>query len=393
MSDLAINGGIPVRDTYLDYGKQSISGCDIEEVIKVLKSGYLTTGPMVAKFENEVAKYVGCKYAVAVTNGTAALHIAMLASNIKEGDEVLVTPMTFAASVNCILYCGGTPVFIDIEKDTGNIDVSKIEEKITSKTKAIIAVDFAGHAVDIDSIMKIAKKHNLIVVEDAAHALGSEYNGIKVGNKADMTTFSFHPVKPITTGEGGMVVTNSEELYKKLSLYRTHGITRDSGILENQEEEAFYYEQQSLGYNYRIPDINCALGISQLTKIDYFIKKRRSIVEKYNELLKEFDCIETPIEKDYSKSGYHIYVIKLKLDKIKKSRNQIFKELRAENIGVNVHYIPVYYHPYYKDLGYKKGLCENTEEFYEKIITLPLYPKMKKKDIEDVITALRKILK
>lgn len=392
MSDLAINGGTPVRETYLDYGKQSISGCDIDEVISVLKSGYLTTGPMVAKFEKAVAEYVGCKYAVAVTNGTAALHIAMLAVDIKEGDEVLVTPMTFAASANCILYCGGKPVFIDIEPDTGNIDVNKLEEKITDKTKAIVAVDFTGHAVEIDKIMEIARKHNLIVVEDAAHALGSEYKGIKVGNIADMTTFSFHPVKPITTGEGGMVVTNSEEFYKKLSLYRTHGITRDESILENDKEEAFYYEQHLLGYNYRIPDINCALGISQLTKIDYFIEKRRRLVKKYNELLKEFDCIETPIEKEYSKSGYHIYVIKLKLDKLKKSRNQIFKELRAENIGVNVHYIPVYHHPYYKSLGYEKGLCSNTEVFYERILTLPLYPKMKEQDVLDVITALRKVL-
>lgn len=392
MSELAINGGRPVRDSYLDYGKQSISDCDVDEVVRVLTSGYLTTGPMVKDFEESVANYVGAKYAVAVTNGTAALHIAMLAAGIAEGDEVLVTPMTFAASANCILYCNAKPVFVDIEEDTGNIDVNKIEEKITSKTRAIIAVDFTGHAVDIDSIMDIARKYNLLVIEDGAHSLGSEYKGEKVGTKADMTTFSFHPVKPITTGEGGMVVTNSEELYKRLSLYRTHGITREYDILEAKFEEAFYYEQQLLGFNYRIPDINCALGLSQMKKIDKFIRRRRKLVDMYNEFLKDLDEIEIPTEKKYSKSGCHIYVIKLNLDKIKKSRNQVFRELRAENIGVNVHYIPVYHHPYYRNLGYSKTLCENTEKFYERIITLPLYPDMTIEDIQSVVMALKKVL-
>ena len=392
MNKLAINGGKPIRDTYLDYGKQCINQSDIDEVINVLQSGYLTTGPMVGKFEKAVSDYIGCKYAVAVTNGTAALHIAMLAADINEGDEVLVSPMTFAASANCILYCKGKPVFVDIEPDTGNIDVSKIEEKITDKTKVIIAVDFTGHSVDIDKIMKIAKKYNLLVIEDGAHSLGSEYKGRKVGSKADMTTFSFHPVKPITTGEGGMVVTNNEKLYKKLSLFKTHGITRDKSLLENKCDDAFYYEQLELGFNYRIPDINCALGISQLKKLDKFVERRREIVSIYNKAFKEFDFLETPIEKDYSNSGWHIYVIKLNLDKINKTRNQIFKELRAENIGVNVHYIPVYYHPYYKNLGYNKGLCEVTEEYYERIITLPLYPKMTEKDINDVIAGVIKVI-
>ncbi|MGL4656199.1 MAG: UDP-4-amino-4,6-dideoxy-N-acetyl-beta-L-altrosamine transaminase [Sarcina sp.] len=392
MSELAINGGRPVRESYLDYGKQSISECDIDEVVRVLTSGFLTTGPMVKEFEEEVANYVNAKYAVAITNGTAALHIAMLAAGITEGDEVLVTPMTFAASANCILYCNAKPVFIDIEEDTGNIDVSKIEEKITSKTRAIVAVDFTGHAVDIDLIMDIARRYNLLVIEDGAHSLGSEYKGEKVGTKADMTTFSFHPVKPITTGEGGMVVTNSEELYKRLSLYRTHGITRDYDILEAKFEEAFYYEQQLLGFNYRIPDINCALGLSQMKKLDKFIRRRRKLVGIYNDYLKDLEEIEIPTERAYSNSGWHIYVIKLNLDKIKKSRNQVFRELRAENIGVNVHYIPVYHHPYYRELGYEKGLCENTEKFYERIITLPLYPDMSIQDIQSVVKALKKVL-
>ncbi|MGL5633639.1 MAG: UDP-4-amino-4,6-dideoxy-N-acetyl-beta-L-altrosamine transaminase [Sarcina sp.] len=392
MSELAINGGRPVRESYLDYGKQSISECDIDEVVRVLTSGFLTTGPMVKEFEEKVANYVNAKYAVAITNGTAALHIAMLATGITEGDEVLVTPMTFVASANCILYCNAKPIFIDIEEDTGNIDVSKIEEKITSKTRAIVAVDFTGHAVDIDLIMDIARRYNLLVIEDGAHSLGSEYKGEKVGTKADMTTFSFHPVKPITTGEGGMVVTNSEELYKRLSLYRTHGITREYDILEAKFEEAFYYEQQLLGFNYRIPDINCALGLSQMKKIDKFIRRRRKLVGIYNDYLKDLEEIEIPTERAYSNSGWHIYVIKLNLDKIKKSRNQVFRELRAENIGVNVHYIPVYHHPYYRELGYEKGLCENTEKFYERIITLPLYPDMSIQDIQSVVKALKKVL-
>lgn len=391
MNKLAINGGQPVRESYLPYGKQNIDNADINEVIKALKSDFLTTGPYVRQFEEKVARYVGAKYAVAVSNGTAALHVACLAAGIKKGDEVLVTPLTFAASANCILYCGAKPVFIDIEEDTGNIDINKIEEKINSKTKAIIPVDLTGQSVDIDKIMEISNKHNLIVIEDGAHALGSEYKGNKVGAKAHMTEFSFHPVKPITTGEGGVVTTNSEELYKKLLLFRSHGITRDKDMLI-RNEGPWYYEQLELGFNYRIPDINCALGVSQLDKIDEFVNKRRAIVKKYNEAFKDLEELDIPTEREFSNSGWHIYVIKLNLDKIKVSRKEIFEALQKENIGVNVHYIPVYLHPYYEKLGYKKGLCPNAEKFYERIITLPLFPKMKENDIEDVIKAVKKVL-
>ena len=391
MNKLAINGGTPVRDTYLAYGKQKIDEDDINSVVKVLKGDYLTTGPIVSEFENSVAKYVGTKYAVAVSNGTAALHMACYAAGISEGDEVLVPAITFAASSNCVLYCGGKPVFIDIDPKSYNIDINKIKEKITSKTKAIIPVDFAGQSVDMDSILKIAEEYNLIVIEDAAHALGSEYKGEKVGSKAHMTEFSFHPVKPITTGEGGVVVTNSKELYEKMILFRSHGITRNSELM-TENQGPWYYEQIDLGYNYRLTDIQSALGLSQIKKLDDFILKRREIVNKYNEAFKDLKEIVTPFENEYSKSGHHIYVLLLNLDKLKCGRKEIFEALQAENIGVNVHYLPVYLHPYYKKLGYKKGECPVAEDIYNRMITIPLFPSMTDKDIKDVIEAVKKVL-
>ena len=391
MNKLAINGGTPVRDTYLAYGKQKIDEDDINSVVKVLKGDYLTTGPIVSEFENSVAKYVGTKYAVAVSNGTAALHMACYAAGISEGDEVLVPAITFAASSNCVLYCGGKPVFIDIDPKSYNIDINKIKEKITSKTKAIIPVDFAGQSVDMDLILKIAEEYNLIVIEDAAHALGSEYKNEKVGSKAHMTEFSFHPVKPITTGEGGVVVTNSKELYEKMILFRSHGITRNSELM-TENQGPWYYEQIDLGYNYRLTDIQSALGLSQIKKLDDFILKRREIVNKYNEAFKELEEIVTPFENEYSKSGHHIYVLLLNLDKLKCGRKEIFEALQAENIGVNVHYLPVYLHPYYKKLGYKKGECPVAEDIYNRMITIPLFPSMSDKDVKDVIKAVKKVL-
>lgn len=391
MNKLAINGGTPVRDTYLAYGKQKIDEDDINSVVKVLKGDYLTTGPIVSEFENSVAKYVGTKYAVAVSNGTAALHMACYAAGISEGDEVLVPAITFAASSNCVLYCGGKPVFIDIDPKSYNIDINKIKEKITNKTKAIIPVDFAGQSVDMDLILKIAEEYNLIVIEDAAHALGSEYKNEKVGSKAHMTEFSFHPVKPITTGEGGVVVTNSKELYEKMILFRSHGITRNSELM-TENQGPWYYEQIDLGYNYRLTDIQSALGLSQIKKLDDFILKRREIVNKYNEAFKELKEIGTPFENEYSKSGYHIYVLLLNLDKLKCGRKEIFEALQAENIGVNVHYLPVYLHPYYKKLGYKKGQCPVAEDIYNRMITIPLFPSMSDKDVKDVIKAVKKVL-
>lgn len=391
MDALAINGGKPVRDSYISYGKQTIDDKDIDMVIKVLKGDYLTTGPTVSEFEKKVANYVGAKYAVAVSNGTAALHMACYAAGIKSGDEVLVPAITFAASANCVLYCGGKPVFIDIDEKTYNMDIGKIEEKITSKTKAIIPVDFTGQSVDMDRILEIARKYNLVVIEDAAHALGSEYKGQKIGVKADMTEFSFHPVKPITTAEGGIIVTNDKNLYEKMLLFRTHGITRNEKFM-NDNQGPWYYEQIDLGYNYRITDMQCALGISQMDKIDSFVKRRRDIVKKYNEAFGNLKEVIIPYEAEYSNSGWHIYVIALNLNELTVGRKEVFEALQKENIGVNVHYLPVYMHPYYKSIGYKEGICPIAEDLYNKMITLPLFPSMTDKDVEDVITAVNKVI-
>ena len=391
MNKLAILGGRPIRDTYLSYGKQTVDESDIQAVVDVLKGDYLTTGPFVKEFEDKVASYVGAKYAVAVSNGTAALHMACFAAGIKEGDEVIVSPMTFAASANAVLYCEGTPVFADIDAVTYNIAPDRIEEKITDKTKAIIPVDFSGQSVDMDRIKEIADKHDLIIIEDAAHALGSEYKGKKVGSQADMVEFSFHPVKPITTAEGGIVTTNNDDLYKKMMLFRTHGITRDSEALEDNHGP-WYYEQQVLGYNYRLTDVQSALGTSQMRKVEEFIKRRREIVKQYNEAFKDLNEIINPFEAEYSNSGWHIYVIKIKPELLKVTRKEIFEALQAENIGVNVHYLPVYLHPYYKGLGYEKGLCPNAEDLYDNMITLPLFPSMTNEDVNDVVTAVNKVI-
>lgn len=387
----AIVGGQPIRDSFLSYGKQTISDSDIQAVVEVLKSDYLTTGPFVKEFEDKVANYVGAKYAVAVSNGTAALHMACFAAGIKESDEVIVSPMTFVASANAVLYCGGTPIFADIDPVTYNIDPDRIEEKITNKTKAIIPVDFSGQSVDMDRIKEIADKHDLIIIEDAAHALGSEYKGRKVGSQADMVEFSFHPVKPITTAEGGILTTNSEDLYKKMMIFRTHGITRNQEIL-NENHGPWYYEQQHLGYNYRLTDVQSALGTSQMSKINDFITRRREIVNQYSEAFKELKEISTPFEAEFSNSGWHIYVIKIKPELLTVTRKEIFEALQAENIGVNVHYLPVYLHPYYRDLGYAKGMCPNAEELYENMITLPLFPSMSNEDVNDVVDAVEKVI-
>lgn len=389
---LAINGGIPVRDTFLQYGRQYIDEEDISKVVEVLKGDYLTTGPYVKNFEEALAKKVGAQYAVAVTSGTAALHCAVIAAGIEKGDEVLVTPMTFAASANCILYVGATPVFVDVEENTGNIDVNKIEEKITDKTKAIIAVSYRGNPVKIDRIMDIAKKHNLIVIEDAAHAIGAKYKDIYVGNNADMTIFSFHPVKHITTGEGGAITTNDKELYRKLIEVRSHGITRNVDIMENKDDP-WYYEQIDLGYNYRMPDINAALGASQIKKLDSFIEKRKELATLYSSMLKGNQYVTLLEDTEGGFNSEHIYVIKLNLEKLNCTRREVFSALIKENIGVNVHYIPVYFHPYYRKLGYKRGICPVCEEFYERIITLPLHVSMNRDDVISVIKALDKVFK
>jgi len=387
----AMAGGSPVREEYLPYSQQWLDEEDITAVVEVLRSDYLTTGPTIQEFENKFADYVGAKYAVAVANGTAALHAAVFASGIGPGDEVITTPMTFAASANCVLYQGGKPVFADILEDTYNIDPAEVEKKITTLTKAVIPVHFTGQPVDLDEIHRIARKYNLIVIEDAAHALGAEYKGKKIGGLSDMTIFSFHPVKHITTGEGGMVTTNNRELYEKLLLFRNHGITRDKDKL-TADEGPWYYEMQALGYNYRLTDLQAALGIKQLAKCPAFLELRRKYVEVYNEAFKNIEEIITPFERPDVLSAWHIYVIQLRTEKLSVGRKEIFAALRAEKIGVNVHYLPVYLHPYYRGLGYAKGLCPKAENLYDRIITLPLFPKMTEEDVENVIRAVKKVI-
>ena len=370
-----------LKGKYIPYGRQCIEEDDICAVAEVLRSDYLTTGPKIEEFEQIVAEYVGAKYAVAVSNGTAALHAACFAAGIKQGDEVILSPVTFAASANCILYCGGTPVFADIDAKTYNIDPQDIRRKITSKTKAVVAVHLAGQPCNMDEIHKIAEEHHLIVIEDAAHALGSEYKGNRIGSLSDMTVFSFHPVKTITTGEGGMVMTDNERLYQKLLLFRNHGIVRDKALLK-RDDGPWYYEQQALGYNYRITDIQCALGISQMKKLNRFLTKRRELVRRYNEAFENCEHIVIPYQLEEVKSGWHLYIIQI----LGYDRRSVFEELRKHGIGVNVHYIPVYRHPYYQEHGYEDVVCENAETLYAHMLSLPLYPGLSVKEQERVIT-------
>lgn len=365
---------------YIPYGRQSIDENDIKAVEEVLRSDYLTTGPKIEEFEKKVAGYTGAKYAVAIANGTAALHAACYAAGIGVGDEVITTPITFAASSNCVLYCGGKPVFADIDAKTYNISAEDIERKITPRTKAIIAVHFTGQPCEMDKIHKIAEENNLIVIEDAAHALGARYKGKLVGSISDMTTFSFHPVKHITTGEGGMILTDNEQLYQRLKLFRSHGITRDEKLL-TKNDGPWYYEQLDLGFNYRITDIQCALGISQMDRLSEFLNKRKAIVNKYNEAFADNINIQIPYQHPGCENAWHLYVIRVKNGK----RKEVFEALRKAGIGVNVHYIPVYQHPYYRTHGYEDVICPNAEEYYSECISLPLYPGLKEQEQEYVI--------
>ena len=378
------------RNKYIPYGHQWINNDDIKEMIKVLKSEWITQGPKVKEFEEELCKYTGAKYAVVVSSGTAALHIACLAAGIKKGDEVITSPITFVASANCVLYCGGKPVFADVQEDTVNIDPEEIKKKITKRTKAIIPVHFAGHPCDLEEIHSLAKKYNLIVIEDACHALGAEYKGSKIGSckYSDMTVFSFHPVKSITTGEGGAVLTNDKKLYEKLLMLRNHGITRKKAKLK--EEGRWYYEMQELGFNYRITDFQCALGISQLKKLDKFIEKRRKIANIYTKQLSKVDNIILPIEKKHVKSSWHLYYVRLKNPK---KRRVVFDKLQKFGIGVQVHYIPVYRHPYYRErLGTLKDGYPKAEAYYRTTITLPIFPTLTKKRVEIIIKNFKKIV-
>jgi perosamine synthetase len=372
------------------YGKQSISWRDVFEVVKTLRSPFLTQGPTIREFEVALEKYTGAKYCVAFSNGTAALHGAMYALGIKEGDEVITSPITFVASANCVLYQGGSPQFVDIDPATACIDADKIEAAITKKTKALIPVHFAGQSCDMQRIYSIAKKYNLFVIEDAAHAIGSEYKGHKVGSctYSDMTMFSFHPVKTIATAEGGVMLTNNEEHYKKLLLFRTHGITRDPALF-TKNEGPWYHEMHELGYNYRLSDIHAALGLSQLKRLDLFAKKRRHLVELYKQMLggdARFSFLE---EKDYSKAAWHLCPLLINFSLVKKTKRQIFEDLKKRGLLAQVHYIPVHLQPFYAQRGFKGGDFPYAEQYYAQTISLPLYYDLNASDIKKIVTLIK----
>lgn len=391
MNKPAIEGGTPARETKIYYGHQYIDDADIQAVVEVLKSDNLTCGPKIRELEDRLCEVTGAKYAVVCSNGTAALHMAAMAAGIKEGDEVITTPITFAASANCVLYCGGRPVFADIDPETYNIDPEKIEAAVTEKTKAVVVVDYTGQSVDLDRVCEICRKHGLVLIEDGAHVIGTTYQGRANGSISDMTTFSFHPVKTVTGGEGGAVLTNDETLYQKLLLYRSHGITRDPGQMEREPEGSWYYEQVALGFNYRMTDMQAALLISQLNKLPLFQKRRKEIVARYNEAFGRLPGLFVQKEIPASDTTRHLYILRIVPEKLTIDRKQFFEALAAENVCCNVHYIPTYYFPYYEKIGYRKGLCPNAEKLYEEILSLPLYYAMTDEDVESVIEAVTKI--
>lgn len=391
VSKPAIEGGTPARAEKIYYGHQYIDDADIQAVVDVLRSEALTCGPKIKELEDKLCRITGAKYAVVCSNGTAALHIAALTAGVGEGDEVITTPITFAASANCALYCGARPVFADIDPETYNIDPEKVEAAITERTKAVVAVDYTGQSVALDPLKKICEKHGLTLIEDGAHVIGTKYKGKANGSIADMTTFSFHPVKTVTGGEGGAVLTNDEALYRKLLLYRTHGITRDADLMEHEPEGAWYYEQVDLGYNYRITDIQAALIISQLDKLQMFSERRKEIVARYNEAFGKLPMLFVQKEIPESDTTRHLYILRIIPEKLRIDRRQFFDALAAENVCCNVHYIPTYYFPYYEKLGYRRGLCPNAEKLYEEMISLPLYYAMTDEDVESVIEAVTKI--
>ena len=392
MEGLAILGGKPVRERKIFYGRQCIEQDDVEAVVKTLTGDLITCGPRVKDMEQMLCEVTGARYAVAVSNGTAALHLAAMAAGFGPGDEVIVSSITFAASANCIRYCGATPVFADIDPETYNIDPECIKKLITPRTKGIVAVDFTGQAVKLDEIREICREHHLFLIEDAAHAIGTKYKGRPVGSIADVTCFSFHPVKTVTCGEGGAVTTNDENLYRHLIRLRTHGITRDPGEMVHPTDAGWYNEQVELGFNYRLTDFQAALLCSQLKKLPKFTKRRKEIVAAYDEAFSQMPEIQVQKEIPESDTTRHLYVLRLRLDKLTCDRRQFFDALYAENTCPQVHYLPVYWHSYYEKLGYSRGLCPNAEAYYESSMSIPLYYSLTDEEVDDVIRAVKKVV-
>ncbi len=388
---LAINGGSPTRKTLLPYGRQSIEEEDIAAVVETLRSDWLTTGPRIAEFEEAFAAWVGAKYAVSFSSGTAALHGAAFASGLRSGDEAITTPLTFAATANCVLYQGAVPVLADVRPDTLNLDPTEAKRRITSRTKAILPVDYAGTPADLDAFMDLAERHDLVIIEDAAHSLGAEYKRRRVGSVAHMSVFSFHPVKHLTTGEGGMVTTDNPRFAETLRRFRNHGI--NSEARQRQSDGQWQYEMVLLGYNYRLTDIACALGLSQLPRLNANLARRREIAGRYNAAFKNLPGVVTPFVPVDVTPAWHLYPIRFQLEKLSAGRTEIFRALRAENIGVNVHYIPVHTHPYYRErFGYRGGEFPIAENAYSRLISLPMFHGMTDTEVEDVISAVEKVI-
>lgn len=378
------------RQTLLPYGRQSIDDDDIAAVVEVLRSDWLTTGPNIGDFEQDLAAFTGAAHAVAISNGTSALHAAMYALGIGPGDEVIVPAMTFAASANCVLYQGGTPVFVDVDPNTLLIDPAQVAAKLSPRTRAVVAVDYAGQPCDYDALRAITAPRNLPIVADACHAIGGHYHGRPVGTIADLSTFSFHPVKHITTGEGGAITTNNAEWAQKMRYFRNHGITTDHR--QRAEKGSWFYEMVDLGYNYRMTDFQAVLGRSQLRKLAAWVERRQAIAARYDLAFAESPLVHPLAVAPNVGHAYHLYVIRLATERLTADRSTIFAALREAGLGVNVHYIPVHLHPYYRErFGYGPGLCPNAEAAYEQILSLPIFPAMNDADVERVITTVRQV--
>ena len=394
LQTLAIHGGTPVREKLLPYGRQSLDDTDVQAVVEVLKSDWLTTGPKVAEFEERFATWVGARHAVSFSSGTAALHGAAFAAGLGPGDEAITTPMTFCATANCILYQGATPVFADVSPDTLNLDPGEVAKELSARRssciKAIFAVDYAGHPAELDELGQLTETRGALLIEDACHALGAEYRGKRVGGIANMTVFSFHPVKHLTTGEGGMVATNDARLAETLRRFRNHGISSEAR--QRQESGQWFYEMVLLGFNYRLTDIACALGLSQLDKLAANLARRREIAAQYTEAFRDLPAVVVPAAREGVNPAWHLYPIRLNLEMLSAGRAEIFRALRAENIGVNVHYIPVHQHPYYRERFQSKESYPVAEDAYERLISLPMFHAMTAHDVEDVIHALHKVV-
>jgi perosamine synthetase len=393
LETLALHGGKRVREKLLPYGRQSLDDADVQAVVEVLKSDWLTTGPKIGEFEERFAAWVGARHAVSFSSGTAALHGAAFAAGLGPGDEAITTPMTFCATANSILYQGATPVFADVSPDTLNLDPGEVSKKLSARTKAIIAVDYAGHPAALDELGQLAKGQvqRALLIEDACHALGAEYRGKRVGSIADMTVFSFHPVKHLTTGEGGMVATNDARLAETLRRFRNHGISSEAR--QRQESGQWFYEMVLLGFNYRLTDIACALGLSQLGRLAANLARRREIAAQYKAAFRDLPAVVVPTVREGVNPAWHLYPVRLNLEMLAVGRGEIFRALRAENIGVNVHYIPVHQHPYYRERFKSKESYPVAEDAYERLISLPMFHSMTVQDVEDVIHALHKVLR